>query len=92
MAVEPVGVACIGMGWWSDVLADAIVRSGKRKIIACYTRSAGKRRQFAAKMRLPCRAQLRRHSISLGRLGGACLGSSNALTAAQVGHPVAGRH
>jgi hypothetical protein len=24
-----VKVACIGMGWWSDVLADAIKRSGK---------------------------------------------------------------
>ena len=23
---EPLRVACIGMGWWSDVLADAIVR------------------------------------------------------------------
>ena len=49
MSVEPVRVACIGMGWWSDVLADAIVRSGKLKIAACYTRSEEKRAKFAAK-------------------------------------------
>jgi predicted dehydrogenase len=49
MALEPVTVACIGMGWWSDVLADAIVRSGKLRIAACYTRSETKRRAFAAK-------------------------------------------
>ena len=28
MAFEPVRVGCLGMGWWSDVLADAMVRSG----------------------------------------------------------------
>ena len=49
MSVEPVRVACIGMGWWSDVLADAIVRSAKLKIAACYTRSEEKRAKFAAK-------------------------------------------
>jgi predicted dehydrogenase len=46
---EPVRVACIGMGWWSDVLADAITRSNKLKIAACYTRSQDKRQAFAAK-------------------------------------------
>ena len=46
---EPVRVACIGMGWWSDVLADAIQRSGKIKIAACYTRSPDKRAAFAKK-------------------------------------------
>jgi predicted dehydrogenase len=49
MAHEPLRVACVGMGWWSDVLADAIQRSGKLKIVACYTRSEDKRRAFAAK-------------------------------------------
>jgi len=49
MSAAPLRVACIGMGWWSDVLADAIVRSGKLKIAACYTRSEEKRAQFAAK-------------------------------------------
>ena len=49
MAIEPLRVACIGMGWWSDVLADAIKRSDKIEIAACYTRSADKRAAFAAK-------------------------------------------
>ena len=42
-------VACIGMGWWSDVLADAMKRSGKFTVVACYTRSQDKREKFAAK-------------------------------------------
>ena len=42
------------MGWWSDVLADAVQRSGKLKIVACFTRSEEKRRAFAAKY--GCRA------------------------------------
>ncbi len=54
MAFEPLKVACLGMGWWSDVLADAMVRSGKLQIVACYTRSAEKRQAFAAKY--GCRA------------------------------------
>ena len=52
--VEPLRVACIGMGWWSDVLADAIRRSSKLKIVACYSRSQEKRAAFAAKY--GCRA------------------------------------
>ena len=47
-------VACLGMGWWSDVLADAIQRSGKMKITACFSRSAEKRQAFASKY--GCRA------------------------------------
>jgi len=54
MAVEPLRVASIGMGWWSDVLTDAIKRSGKLEIIACYSRSEQKREAFAAKY--GCRA------------------------------------
>jgi len=46
---DPLTVACIGMGWWSDVLADAIKRSGKLRIGACYSRSDEKRRAFADK-------------------------------------------
>jgi predicted dehydrogenase len=49
MAEAPLRVGCIGMGWWSDVLADAIARSGKLAIAACYTRSPDKRAAFAAK-------------------------------------------
>ena len=42
-------VACLGMGWWSDVLADAIKRSGKLEIVACFSRSEEKRNAFAKK-------------------------------------------
>jgi predicted dehydrogenase len=51
---EPLRVASVGMGWWSDVLADAIKRSGKLAIVACYSRSEDKRAKFAAKY--GCRA------------------------------------
>jgi predicted dehydrogenase len=54
MAVEPLRVVFFGMGWWSDVLADAINRSGKLTITACYSRSEEKRAAFAAKY--GCRA------------------------------------
>jgi predicted dehydrogenase len=37
------------MGWWSDVLADAMKRSGKFEIVSCYTRSDAKRQAFAKK-------------------------------------------
>jgi len=46
---NPLRVACIGMGWWSDVLADAIKRSSTIEIAACFTRSADKRAAFAKK-------------------------------------------
>ncbi|MBK5957481.1 hypothetical protein CCR97_04550 [Rhodoplanes elegans] len=46
---SPVRVGCIGMGWWSDVLADAIARSSKIEIVSCYTRTADKRDAFAKK-------------------------------------------
>src|SRR5258706_11973505 len=52
--VDQVKVACLGMGWWSDVLADAIKRSGKLTIAACYSRSQDKREAFARKY--GCRA------------------------------------
>ncbi len=51
MAQQPLRVGCVGMGWWSDVLADAIVRSGKLEIVACFTRSQDKREAFARKYR-----------------------------------------
>ena len=49
MAEPPLRVACLGMGWWSDVLADAVQRSGQLKIVSCFTRSEDKRKAFAAK-------------------------------------------
>src|SRR5271166_953388 len=54
MSLRPLRVAALGMGWWSDVLADAASRSKGIEIIACYTRSEDKRRAFAAKY--GCRA------------------------------------
>ena len=54
MADNPLRVACIGMGWWSDVLADAMKRSKQFEIAACYTRSEEKRQAFAKKY--SCRA------------------------------------
>ena len=49
MATEPLRVACLGMGWWSDVLADAIKRTDTIEIVSCYTRSEDKRQAFARK-------------------------------------------
>jgi predicted dehydrogenase len=37
------------MGWWSDVLADAMKRSIKFEIVSCYSRSDDKRKAFARK-------------------------------------------
>ena len=54
MDQSPLRVAAIGIGWWSDVLADAVQRSGRLKIVSCYTRSAEKREAFANKY--ACRA------------------------------------
>src|SRR5688572_19144875 len=49
MADKPLRVACLGMGWWSDVLADAMKRSPHFEIVSCYTRSGEKRQAFAKK-------------------------------------------
>src|SRR5215467_5567611 len=49
-----VRVAVVGIGWWSDVLADAVLRGNSIDIAACYTRSDDKRAAFAAKYK--CRA------------------------------------
>ncbi len=54
MGDDPVRVAALGMGWWSDVLADAIQRTPALEIVACYTRSDEKRNAFADKY--GCRA------------------------------------
>lgn len=54
---DPVRVACIGLGWWSDVLAAAIARSGRLRVVACYSRTAAKRDAFAE--RHHCRAAAR---------------------------------
>ncbi len=54
MSEAPLRVAVLGMGWWSDVLSDAIKRSNEIEIVACFTRSEDKRRAFAEKY--GCRA------------------------------------
>ncbi len=42
-------LASLGLGWWSDVLADAVMRASGVKIAACYSRSENKRKEFAEK-------------------------------------------
>jgi predicted dehydrogenase len=54
MNQSPLRVAALGMGWWSDVLADAVKRSEAIEIVACFTRSQDKCQAFAAKY--GCRA------------------------------------
>ena len=54
MSEAPLRVAVLGMGWWSDVLSDAIKRSNQFEIVACFTRSEDKRQAFAKKY--GCRA------------------------------------
>jgi predicted dehydrogenase len=49
MTSSPIRVAALGMGWWSDVLADAAKRSDQIALVACFTRSADKRAAFAKK-------------------------------------------
>lgn len=39
MAHEPVRVAAVGLGRWAKVLADAIKRSGRLRIVSCFSRS-----------------------------------------------------
>jgi predicted dehydrogenase len=47
--MKPLRVAVVGIGWWSDVLADACKRSSLFDIATCYTRSPDKRAAFASK-------------------------------------------
>ena len=49
MIAKPVRAAVVGIGWWSDVLADAVKRGTSVEIVTCFTRSEDKRKSFAAK-------------------------------------------
>ena len=50
MNSTPFRVASLGIGWWSDVLADAAQRTaGRVDIVSCFTRSTDKRLAFADK-------------------------------------------
>ncbi len=46
---DPVGLASIGLGWWGNVLADAVSASGKAQVVSCYARTAETRESFASK-------------------------------------------
>jgi len=59
MSQTPFKVASIGIGWWSDVLADAAGRTdGRVEVTACFTRSADKRQAFAEKYACQAAASL----------------------------------
>ncbi len=48
MNSTPFKVASLGIGWWSDVLAEASSRTGGRvEIVSCFTRSEDKRNAFS---------------------------------------------
>ena len=49
MSGKPLRAASLGMGWWPDVLADAVQKTDKIEIAACFTRSEEKRAAFAEK-------------------------------------------
>ena len=49
MSSDIIRLASLGLGWWSDVLADAVMRAPGVKITACYSRSEDKRKIFAEK-------------------------------------------
>ena len=46
---DVVGVAQIGIGGWSTVIADGAMRSEKVKMVTCFTRTPEKRKAFAQK-------------------------------------------
>ncbi len=46
---DPVGLASIGLGWWGNVLADAVSASGKSRVVSCYARTPETRESFASK-------------------------------------------
>ncbi|MGN6718660.1 MAG: Gfo/Idh/MocA family protein, partial [Candidatus Binatia bacterium] len=47
MASDPVRVAAVGLGRWAKVLADAIKRSDRLRLINCFSRSEKSRDAFA---------------------------------------------
>jgi len=49
MSSDVIRVASLGLGWWSDVLADGVVKAKGIEVVSCYTRSKDKRINFAKK-------------------------------------------
>ncbi|MEP4378151.1 MAG: Gfo/Idh/MocA family oxidoreductase [Alphaproteobacteria bacterium] len=59
MSSSPLRVASVGLGWWSDVLADAAGRTdGRVEIVSCFTRSEDKRQAFSEKYNCGAAASL----------------------------------
>ena len=46
---NPVKAASVGIGWWSNVLADAVQKTDTLEIVTCFTRNPEKRAGFAEK-------------------------------------------
>lgn len=44
MSKKPVEVGVVGLGWWSDVLANCVKDSSLIKFTACFSRSAEDRK------------------------------------------------
>ena len=49
MSSDSIRLASLGLGWGSDVLADAVLRAPGVEIASCYSRSEDKRKKFAEK-------------------------------------------
>ncbi len=45
---KPVRIAIVGIGMWCKALANVMQKSGAFRIVTCYTRTKGKREEFAA--------------------------------------------
>lgn len=49
MSSDTIRVASLGVGWWSDVLADAVGRANGIEVVSVFTRTEDKRKAFAEK-------------------------------------------
>ncbi len=49
MSSGPIRVASLGLGWWSDVLADGVAAANGIEVTSCFTRSEEKRKTFSEK-------------------------------------------
>ena len=58
MSAEPVKVGIVGLGRWAKVLTRAAAKSDKLKIVAAFSRSEEKRRNFEREMGVPAASDL----------------------------------
>ena len=49
MSSKTIRVASLGLGWWSDVLAEGVAAAKGIEVVSCFTRSEDKRKAFADK-------------------------------------------